>query len=609
MSIILVNSYITAPPPIITRIVYGSGYNPAKVTSTSTSYTQSFSLTTDESSYSAADHAGFWMGVVDNNNTTSDVRARIQADGVTKMEYNIESQDTTDEHAVGGGFGYAGVGADIVAVSAISGETTSTYGIAGRSINILRLESGDAYAEFANTKTVTSGAPASAVTLSIPSDGDYFIIASASIGAIYANVSIGVARSGFPDAELTQTVHGNTYGQDATSFVPYFKIQKATDLQSGDAVYMLVSGNGGTASIKHASIVALKVSNWENAYYLQGSEDGSRFAASGTSSTYVDFVDQPGNDTGTVFNITNPGNYHLMLASAAVSGAATNQSVYARLRNKTRNINYNVETIREPNSAGEEYNIAVTRYIQGFLTSNVEIAWQFKTENTMNVSLINPIILLLDTGVEAPPIVFVGGESSSAVSTLSLPGEVEPDDLVIIASVSDTVVQSHPTGWTALANTGSNTNPSLYISYKYMSDPPDTEVTGLSTTAAHIAMAFRGIDLNASNNAIAAVSAATTASGMPDPPAVSTNITGSQNIVVCIGGVDDDTFTDTTAPSGFTLTSANTYQSGGSAATVMGAFRNEAPVQAGFDPGAFGGSGNDTTAAFTILLQKTLPGI
>lgn len=190
------------------------------------------------------------------------------------------------------------------------------------------------------------------------------------------------------------------------------------------------------------------------------------------------------------------------------------------------------------------------------------------------------------------------GRITLSSSTLTLPSGLEPGDLVIVSGTSDGTTPATPAGYTEGLRIRPNSTGAMWA-YKFMPDPVDTVVTGLTnnTTTTHMAVAFRGVDQTTPldvpppNN----TSAATLT---PNPPAITTLTDGA--MIVALGFLDDDRVANTAgAPAGYTFAGAS--QSSGTGATVMTAYL--ASTTAGsFDPGAFSG-GNDNWVAATVALR------
>jgi hypothetical protein len=175
---------------------------------------------------------------------------------------------------------------------------------------------------------------------------------------------------------------------------------------------------------------------------------------------------------------------------------------------------------------------------------------------------------------------------------------MQEGDLCFVIVGSDTTQPNLPSGWSD-ASAITYGNGFQRTIYKVMGATPDTTVslTGLSASGASaVAIAFRNAEYST-------ITTATAASGMPNPPSVTTTINNS--VVLIVGAVDDDSFSDTAAPSGY----SNLIEQeavGDTGMTVMAAAKTVATAGAE-DPGAFTGSGTDDWyAASIILVPKTL---
>lgn len=202
------------------------------------------------------------------------------------------------------------------------------------------------------------------------------------------------------------------------------------------------------------------------------------------------------------------------------------------------------------------------------------------------------------TTTVAALISFIGSSQSTGTS-ITLPGGLQQDDIVIICSMSDGSSQNLPSTYINGQN-GSSNSVNYRWSYKRMGATPDSTATGLSSSSVHIAIVFRNVatavTFDATTPAIA-----TNTSGMPNPPAITT-VTNNA-MVVAIGFLDDDVVASSvTAPTGFTLARAAQYGSSGSGGTVMAAYRLKSPAGSE-NAGAFGGSGTDSWVAAKLALR------
>jgi len=180
-------------------------------------------------------------------------------------------------------------------------------------------------------------------------------------------------------------------------------------------------------------------------------------------------------------------------------------------------------------------------------------------------------------------ITFVNGTGRGIISgsaTLTLPSGLQPNDLVIVATMGDSDVPLVPTGYTT-GQVGLTQSTGYMWSYKVMGDPVDTQATGLyqASSMTHMAIAFRSdsgsAPLVATPPAINAL-----ANGMPDGPSVSASV---DNMVVTLGYLDDSVVQSfVNAPTGYTFAAA----SSGSDSSVMSAYL-KITSDGSYDPSPF----------------------
>jgi hypothetical protein len=184
---------------------------------------------------------------------------------------------------------------------------------------------------------------------------------------------------------------------------------------------------------------------------------------------------------------------------------------------------------------------------------------------------------------------------ASTSGTLTLPSSLQEGDIVIVGVGSDSSTPALPSGWINIsAQTSANQQQRTF--YKVMGSVPDTSVaiTGISTASTGFAVAVRGGDAPAISFLVS-----TGTTGMPNPP----NLTGvaANSIVFAMGFLDDDNIT-ATAPSGYTL--LRTQSSSAVGQTVMLAYV-EATSAGAYDPGVFGGGGDDEWVAITLAVPAS----
>lgn len=203
------------------------------------------------------------------------------------------------------------------------------------------------------------------------------------------------------------------------------------------------------------------------------------------------------------------------------------------------------------------------------------------------------------TGTTTANVEFIGANSSVASTSLTLPTGLEEGDLVLLVATSDAEDPPYrPSGYTNIYDERPGSTGALAC-YKFMGASPDTFISGLNDNdrTPYIAMVFRGVDTTTPLD-VAYTQSSTAASGMPNPPSITTVSDGC--MIVAVGHLDDDDIT-ATAPSGYTL--AATKNTGAEAgATVMAAYLLQTTAGAE-DPGVFGGGGSDENEARTLALR------
>lgn len=205
-------------------------------------------------------------------------------------------------------------------------------------------------------------------------------------------------------------------------------------------------------------------------------------------------------------------------------------------------------------------------------------------------------------GIQNSPVSpsFVGATGLIQGDTITLPTELEPGDLVIVATTSDNAATTIPTGYTS-GQRGTVNSVNYQWSYKVMADPVDISAGGLlnNARACHIAIAFRGVDPDNIFD-VASPTITTFTSGMPNPPAITT--VTDKTTIIALGFLDDDRVAAAVVPpSGYTLAIASQSRLAG--ATMMAAYK-ELSSTATEDPGAFSATGgNDSWVGATIALK------
>lgn len=163
-----------------------------------------------------------------------------------------------------------------------------------------------------------------------------------------------------------------------------------------------------------------------------------------------------------------------------------------------------------------------------------------------------------------PDIYQVGIRTTSTSTSITLPSNLQQGDIVIVASVSDNASQTSPSGWTSIYSSTLNSTQSKAM-YKIMGSTPDTSLSGLASSSAHIAVAFRNVNATTPIDNTVAIGGSSTNSRVVIP----TNTTITPNTrMIAIGFVDDDSADRFNEPQG----DGGGWEAGGFAAntaTVM----------------------------------------
>jgi hypothetical protein len=203
-------------------------------------------------------------------------------------------------------------------------------------------------------------------------------------------------------------------------------------------------------------------------------------------------------------------------------------------------------------------------------------------------------------------ITFVGSATIQSNGSLSLPGGMQENDIVILLQASDSGTPAVPSGYTSLfADTGGA--PSCSISYKFMGPTPDTSVAISDWSAVNqecaIAYVMRGVNVGDPIDRVAASAADGT--GDPDPPSIST-VTAGAAVFAC-GFLDDDNAT-VSALSGYSnLAQVFTNAAAGATCTIMVSWK-EIASPASEDPGTYSTTGDDAWVGVSFALKPASGG-
>lgn len=378
MSIFLINPFVLTPITTIVRTFFDAGYT---VASSATTVTQTTYKTLNTTEVSGKNYAIFWHAILANQSTASDAIALLFESPTTRQRFNMESQDATDQLSVGGAYSYVGGTNKTFTLDALE-EATITNDIENYSLSGLELDDSDLQNYDGGQTDSTSTTYATKASVTITEPGDYLIIASASLLQSAAAVTKCRVFDG-------TTAYGETtaiYAQDVSNWVPYWHVRKLTLTNQTISLQIGRVAATGTASIREASVIALKLDKFENNYYAeqmteQTTTTTTAFGAIGLSSN---------------FSVTNPSNKHLLIAAGELRHGATNSSVLARLFNASTSVDYAGTHFREANATTEYMPTVVCRIVD-FTQATNDIEWQFYVEgNTGRIR--NMAIALLDLG-------------------------------------------------------------------------------------------------------------------------------------------------------------------------------------------------------------------
>lgn len=373
--------------PGISRVVYSAGYNTSTVTTTSAtpSNLQAFDITEK----SATDYTIFWLSGFQHSVLTSDYKTNLSKGGSSVVDYNMELKDLTDIGSGSGTFYYNGTGATANVALQHSVEVASTTTGSSVAKNLIALEhiSTDRGAHDATGNTAFTTSYNSTPNATVGSAGDYLIVSSA---ACDASLGYGLFETRI-NASATGSGH-SPVNNDTTNYSPYLYTGVHT-LTSGANIYISGTTSASTAvGMKQASVGAFPLTGFRNAYYKNqtGNTAITSVSATTTATTYQVV-------TTATFNILNPSNKHLLIASAAYTTTNTTYSAYARLTNGSTTL-YSPEFITEGYGGTKQ---AFVARVLTFAGSTQTFQWEYRSENVAATSYISDAdITLLDLGTE-----------------------------------------------------------------------------------------------------------------------------------------------------------------------------------------------------------------
>ncbi len=203
---------------------------------------------------------------------------------------------------------------------------------------------------------------------------------------------------------------------------------------------------------------------------------------------------------------------------------------------------------------------------------------------------------------------------TTVADTLTLPTGLSTNDIILLASVSDSGTITPPPvaqGYTTILS--STTGPSYHLSYKRIGTTIDTQITGLDSTSsngsdiAHIAMVFRGVTPTGTPYITPTTASGT---GSPNPPDITTNTPNFMSVI--FGFLNNKSIipTDITVPANYDGLVSQAVGEGLSAtneATLMSAYRFLSGTSSVTEtPAAFGVTGataGDNNFAITLGLR------
>lgn len=381
MSIALLNPFWYASPPTgITRTYYDAGYTTAATAINTTEATHKTISTTETA---GDEYAFFWQAILDHSGVAEDAIAILDESPTERQRFNLESQDATDQHSVGGAYAYAGGTNRTFTLNSIE-EAAATNEIENYSLCGLKLVASDEFGHSAGQTDSTSTTYATKTSVTVGA-GTWLIIASASI----LQSAAGVSKVRLFDGTNTLAEQsGNFYAQDVTNWIPFWIVERVTT--TGTTTYSLQNGRvgaTGTASIRQATVVALDLSQFENEYY----------AEQRTNQTTTSTTAWAGTGLSNAFTFANPSNKHLLLGCAWIQSSATNRSTNARLFNVTSSTDYVGAHIREANATTERYPTFVAQIVT-FANATETIEWEHYMSAAGTSTIGEMAIAILDLG-------------------------------------------------------------------------------------------------------------------------------------------------------------------------------------------------------------------
>lgn len=210
---------------------------------------------------------------------------------------------------------------------------------------------------------------------------------------------------------------------------------------------------------------------------------------------------------------------------------------------------------------------------------------------------------LLGASKASPSLEYIGSVTKNENSSSGWDSSGEALDVLSIADTGDLVIiafsfDSDPSSFswsgmsfTSILNRANSINPGGYVGYRVIQSGdsnPYVNVSSKWTGLSIVASVFRGSSYS--------ISSATTtgSSGMPNPP----SLTANKNLWIATGGLNNESTTSWSAPSGYTLAGiiGGSYLTWASTTAIAYKFSTGSSE----NPGNFSGSSSDPWLATTI---------
>ena len=349
---------------------------------------------------STKNYVSLFRATADASTTTDDVIVACYDDIGDKLRFNVEPQDTTDRFSFGGIYAFTGDNTNnVIGIKAGSETAGVTVGWQGVEAAVLQLERDDKFVHSAGATATTTNYVTSYTTkctVTVDKAGFYLIIGTASMN-MSATGTISRARLIYNQTnDIEIAAYGAMHRKDTTNYIPV-NLSGTVQLLANTVVSLQFGSNGtDTTTMREASLVAIYIgtststpTEMLNYYYVQ---DQNLTTTSSTS-----FV----NKVSSAFNIANPSNSHLLIATCTLTGGDTSNSAFAQLFNTTTSVNYNtIDWVFEAHTAtGSPYICIFYVGVISFTQASNTIAWRYRIENSATVAGMGAAhIALIDLG-------------------------------------------------------------------------------------------------------------------------------------------------------------------------------------------------------------------